>query len=143
MTTDGAASWTEITLPECEDIICCRLASKDEFLYVDKAFNAFLTKDGGATWTTIALNLPDTYEYVPLQKRVDITIEGNDSYTVYCMDKKSGALKSFTTNDNFATYTENVMPDTNVKVYYVHVKDNYISLYTPNTKNLIVYKYEG
>ncbi len=138
ITKDGAETWNYLELPSDKEIICIKMETADRFFYVDNSLTLHITEDGGNSWTSNALNLPDGDNYAPVKKYIEITVDGDNSYTVYCMQKGTLLLKSYSTNDGFATYTENAMPLLKISGDYIHVEGDYITLFNANRKEMTV-----
>ncbi len=138
ITNDGAETWNYFELQSDKDIICIKMETADRFFYVDSSLTLYITEDGGNSWTSSALNLPDGDNYVPAKKYIEITVDGENSYTVYCIQKGTFLLKSYSTNDGFATYTENAMPLLKVSGNYIHVEGNYLTLFNATKKEMTV-----
>ena len=136
ITKDGAETWSTIELPGKNDIICIKMESADQFCYIDAKLTIYLTEDGGQTWETLPLNLPEGEDYMPVKKSLDIVAEGDGIYTIYCVQRSTKMIKSYTTKDHFTSYTENIMPELAVGASYVHVEGNYLSIYDAKSKTL-------
>ena len=138
ITKDGAESWNEITIPTSAEIIYIFMVSADKFYYIDTDLTLNVTEDGGKTWTSGSMNLPEDVDYIPLRKNLEIVVDGEDAYTVYCVQKSTGFLKSYSTTDNFATYTENAVPELKVRASYLHMRGNNLTIYNNTKRELTV-----
>ena len=113
ITTDGAESWTELTAPA--EITAIRMQDKDTFYIVSSDFTLYKTTDGGSTWENVPMNLPLGNSYDGTIRKAALAIDGDNAYTVYCVEKDSFTMKSYSTTDNWADCVENTLPD--VKLY--------------------------
>lgn len=136
ITKDGAETWTYLELPSDEEILCIKMETADEFCFIDRSFNIHFTEDGGASWESIPLNLPEGTNYIPVKKNIEITKDCEDVYTIYCVDKDSFMLKSYTTNDRFYSCTENEMPLLKANGYSLHMRGKYLTL--THAKDMII-----
>lgn len=138
ITKDGAETWSTVELPGKDDIICIKMKSADQFCYIDSKFTIYMTEDGGKTWETLPLNLPEGDDYMPVKKSIDIVFEEDDTYTIYCVQKSTKMVKSYSTKDYFLSYSENTMPEIAVGACYLYVKGDYITFYNDRKKILTV-----
>lgn len=109
LTTDGGATWTNITIPTEVSGIC--MESPDTFYLISNDFNVYKTTDSGATWTSSPLALPENDDYFKETQNFAMHVDGENAYTIYCIQKSTKQLKSYSTTDNWSTCTENPMPD--------------------------------
>lgn len=109
ITSDGGDNWEDVALPV--DIVSIKMITPDNFMCLGKDFNLYTTEDRGASWNTVTLNLPlgDQYLNQPDNAIISKTPDGN--LILFCIENDGGALKCFTSNDDFKSYTENTVPD--------------------------------
>lgn len=109
ITADGGQAWKELEAPA--DIASIRMVSPDEFYVIGKDFNLYKTVDGGSTWAGTPMNLPLGDAYVNNPRSLAISIDGENAYTVFCIEKDSKTVKSYSTADNWFSFTENTLPE--------------------------------
>lgn len=109
ITGDGAKSWTELTPPA--KIAGIRMKDSSTFYLVGSDLAFYSTTDAGKTWQHKAIKLPDNDDYVKDPQRFAISCDGDNAFTVYCIQKSTKKLKSFSTTDGWETLSENEMPE--------------------------------
>lgn len=110
ITKDGAETWTEITTAP-EKISAIRMESADKFYFIGEDLNFYKTIDGGATWESTPLNLPLGKEYLTEIQNFAFSVDGDNTYTVFCVEKETKLLKSYSTSDGWATCIENTVAE--------------------------------
>lgn len=125
ITKDGAKSWTPIEITATA--IAIYMETANQFSYIGDDLTLYQTTDGGTTWNAIPLNLPEKDDYINLKKDFAFTSEEDGSYTIYCFQKSTKSLKSYTTTDLCVTYVENPMPETS-NIGYLHMKGNILTI---------------
>lgn len=115
VTADGAATWKELKTPS--EIAAIRMTDASTFYFVGADFQIYKTTDAGQTWASTSMNLPDKENYKKAAQTFALSVDGKDSYTVYCFGKKDAVLKCYSTTDNWKTCTEHPMPEVSVSAH--------------------------
>ncbi len=137
ITKDGAKSWTELTIPS--ELIALYMVSPDTFYYIDSTFNLYKTVDGGFTWESTPMNLPLGTDYFELSNSFSLFVDADNAFTVFCTQRSTRELKSYSTIDNWGTLKENKVPDINgVLTFYVNHKGNVVTICDLNEKKIHV-----
>lgn len=110
ITKDGAETWAEITTAP-EKISALRMESADKFYFIGEDLNFYKTTDGGVTWESTPLNLPLGEEYLTKIQNLAFSVDGENTYTVFCVEKETKLLKSYSTSDGWATCIENTVAE--------------------------------
>ncbi len=137
ITTDGAETWKEI---ETEmNVIAFYPESIDNFWYIGKNLQLYHTTDGGKNWSNFALDLPLQDDYQDKLEKIVFTINGEKNYTIYCQQKSTKLLKSYTTIDGGQTYAENTIPELEVtgEIKLNH-SGNVLTVYQPGKKSITI-----
>ena len=121
LTTDGAQTWNDLTLPEDILVVDACMTSPTTIYFIGNDFNLYKSIDSGVTWEATPLNLPGGDDYVNRQKSFALYVGEDNSITIYCIENSTKLLKSFTTTDNCASYVENPMPRVDVVPNYITV----------------------
>lgn len=140
ITSDGAESWTELDVPG--RILALRMASPEVFYCICDDFNFYTTSDGGKTWESTSLNLPLGNEYLNEILKITFSIDGDNSFTVFCIDKENRTLKSYSTTDNWENVTENSVPEFNsaMGLFYISPDGNYLTVTNSLKKTATVFE---
>lgn len=109
ITNDGGVTWTEVE--QSKLIAGILMVSPMEFYYIGSDYCLYKTVDSGSTWEVIPLNLPLEKDYNNSAQSFAIYKDGDNAFTLYCTQKSTKLLKSYSTTDNCATWTENAMPE--------------------------------
>lgn len=139
ITADGATSWKEITVPS--EILAIRMESPEKFCYIGSDFNFYKTADGGATWESVPMNLPLGTAYrADIRNNVVFSIDGENMYTVFCVEEETKTLKSYSTADNWLSYAENTLPEmTGLEKSYLYLNRDSSILTLTNVKTKRMY----
>lgn len=123
-TKDGAATWTEMALPEgAESIAAISLRTAQDGYLLTREGQLFTTADGGATWSGQDLGLKD-YGIIDMQKEpklgksniaaadISFTDEKNGTIVLTGMYSEGGFIAwCLTTADGGATWEAEQIPD--------------------------------
>ncbi len=123
-TTDGAATWTEMALPDgAESIAAISLRTAQDGYLLTREGQLYITADGGATWSGQDLGLKD-YGIVDMQKQpklgksniaaadISFTDETNGAIVLTGMYSEGGFIAwCLTTADGGATWAAEKIPD--------------------------------
>lgn len=109
ITSDGAASWNELKAPA--EIAAIRMVSPEKFYFVGSDFNFYVTEDGGATWAGTPMDLPLADGYLNKPRSFALRVDGENMFTIFCIESESKTLRSYSTADNWLSCTENVIPE--------------------------------
>lgn len=138
ITADGANTWTDIAVPS--GLLAIRMESPEKFCYIGSDLNFYKTADGGATWESAPMNLPlgDGYR-TDMRNNFVFTIDGENMYTVFCIENENLSLKSYSTADGWLSCTENTVPEiTGMKKGYLYMnRDGSIMTVTNVTRKRI------
>lgn len=137
VTSDGGATWTEVQQNSL--IIGILMAAPQEFYYIGSDYCLYKTLDNGSTWEKTELNLPLEKDYCTDTQNFAIFKDGENAFTLYCTQKSTKLLKSYSTVDNCATWTENAMPEVEGPfALYLNKAGNILSLHNLSEKSLKV-----
>ncbi len=123
-TTDGAATWTEMVLPEgAESIAAISLRTAQDGYLLTREGQLYTTADGGATWSGQDLGFKD-YGIIDMQKQpklgksniaaadISFTDEKNGTIVLTGMYSEGGFIAwCLTTADGGATWEAEQIPD--------------------------------
>ena len=133
LTVDGAATWTELTPPA--ELIAIRMLDAKTFLCVGNDFLLYKTADGGTTWSSVPLGLPLGREYSDKARDTMLFADGENAYTIYCLEKESMRLKSYSTTDNWTSCNENPLPELTLPEGVLYLSPDGSILTLTDTKN--------
>lgn len=109
ITADGGQVWKELEAPA--SIAAIRMVSPDEFYFIGQDFNFYKTTDGGTTWTGTPMNLPMSDAYSNNPRQFAFSVNGDNMYTIFCIEKNNKTVKSYSTADGWFSITENTLPE--------------------------------
>ncbi|HKM34548.1 MAG TPA: hypothetical protein VJY54_07380 [Lachnospiraceae bacterium] len=128
ITSDGGVTWTEVQ--QSNLIAGILMASPQEFYYIGSDYCLYKTMDSGSTWEKTPLNLPLEKDYNTSVQNLAICKDGENSFTLYCTQKSTKLLKSYSTTDNCVTWTENAMPEVEgPALLYLNKEGNVLSYF--------------
>lgn len=128
ITSDGGVTWTEVQQSNLIGGIL--MASPQEFYYIGSDYCLYKTMDSGSTWEKTPLNLPLEKDYNISAQNFAIYKDGENAYTLYCTQKSTKLLKSYSTTDNCVTWSENAMPEVEgPALLYLNKEGNVLSYY--------------
>lgn len=120
ITHDGGTSWKELTLP-CK-VAGINMNSENRIYFVGDDFNMYISEDGGETWNSTALNLPEKNDYYNIPQSFAFSIDEN-GYTLFASQKSTKLVKRYVTVDQGATWTEEPLPEVEGHYYLYLNKD--------------------
>lgn len=127
ITNDGAETWKELDPPS--DIVAIRMVAPDTFYIVDTEYSIFKTVDGGSTWEVTPMNLPEGKDYLNEGNNFALFVDADNAYTVFCVQRSTRELKSYSTIDNWGTCKENKVPKlTGVLTFYGNREGNLVTI---------------
>ncbi len=110
LTTDGGVTWTDLDVP-CS-ILAIRIVDAQNICLLSEDMVLYRTADGGSTWEETQITFPLGDDYYFDLNNIDFSVDGEQAYTFFCIQNSTKRLKCYSTTDNGATFTENLMPDT-------------------------------
>lgn len=123
ITADGAATWTELTVPS--GILAIRMETPEQFCYVGSDFNFYKTTDGGTTWDAVPMDLPLGDGYLSGLRNFTLSVDGDNMYSVFCIESETKTLKSYSTADGWISCTENKIPEmTGLEKAYIYLNQD-------------------
>lgn len=108
ITHDGGASWKELTI-FC-DVVGVKMNSENTIYYVGKDFCMYRSEDGGETWNSTPLNLPEKEDYYNEPQAFAFNMVEN-GYTLFATQKSTNLLKHYVTDTHGATWIEDPLPE--------------------------------
>jgi len=106
-TTDGGRTWTRLTIPSGDAVVCVLGISETGTLFVSAGGTVYMSGDGGGSWTKVES------QYVRNGDIVDIGFDTDDPDCIFIPTARSGIMKS---TDGGATWTLKVQGLDNLKI---------------------------
>lgn len=122
-TSDGGASWNEITLPPAiHDIVTIALRTANDGYVLDTAGNLFVTTDGGQSWERYSLGLEADERLITTAIGPKAAMRFVDAqHGLVVFDLLDRSVWSATTSDGSQSWQRTEISELRDQSYYYHV----------------------